>query len=1066
MFLKVILKEVLAFRIVDENLKIFVNNVMLLKKIESQSNALWKILQQLNVNQIFLLNNFNDCITQNQITSYNEFIGDYKKEDGTQIQGINGTINEFNQKNQTKFQKLNTLHKMILSTVSTSSFVDIAIESDEELVEAVDAFLKEFSTTNTAFEIAENDKVFIKYSELENLSKDLLGNWQTINYKLFNQYDLEKKAKNHTDTYKKKREKVLDNRLHSVTILDELLHDEEYKEQKYKGYNDIEFRFTPLNLNDYLIKRYTFLQEQYNFSLTHYNQNSATNVKDKKFSIKRTLDSLKNIERFLNMFQVVNANTQTDINFYDNLKNILEKHLNRDFDKLYNKVRNYLTKKDFSAEKFKLTFDNPNLAGGWATTQEITKSSFILKRYNEKRNSDDIFLAIWNKKAGGKTKLREKLSTTNLNNSYQRMDLYCWSNASRYLPHVFVLTKKYKGALSKEFIEKYDKGYHRLGDNFDKAFMTEYIGHLVKCLDEYENKEYSYKEFNYQFKQPEMYNNIDEFYRDAERQSYKMNFNNICSDTLHKYVNEGFLYLFQIYSKDFSTNKKEENFSSAKDLNTIYFESIFSKENVENQVFQINGGAELFYREKSIEGKVTHKANVPFDKKRKQAEDNKKSLFPYDLTKDKRYSKDKFFFNCPIKINFASQNVLGGGFNKKVNQKLSDVQYIIGLDRGERHLVYATVIDKKGNIIESKSLNIIESKYSDETYSTDYQQKLVEKANKRKQDRQNWDAVEGIKNLKDGYISHVVNVIRQLQQKYNAVIMLEELNRGFKNNRIHIENNVYQKFETALIKKFNYLIDKKDTSTYLKGQQLTLPITTLDKVYKQSGIVYFVPAWNTSKIDPTTGFVNLFYANSGIRYKNIEEAKKFVEKLDDIYFNATKNRFEFVIDYTKFFNESICSKNKWTLNTYGTRINSYLDKSSGYRVCDEIDLTDEFKKLFGKDYSSVSKDGILQKDSKEFFERFLKLFQLMCQLRNSKSGTEIDYMISPVEGVNGINFDSRSKREGLPQNADENGAYNIARKGLMLINQLYDQIENHSGNEKIKFNYIITNKEYLKHLQS
>ena len=57
-------------------------------------------------------------------------------------------------------------------------------------------------------------------------------------------------------------------------------------------------------------------------------------------------------------------------------------------------------------------------------------------------------------------------------------------------------------------------------------------------------------------------------------------------------------------------------------------------------------------------------------------------------------------------------------------------------------------------------------------------------------------------------------------------------------------------------------------------------------------------------------------------------------------------------------------------------------------------------------------------------------------MRNSITGTETDYLVSPVANADGIFYDSRRSSTALPQNADANGAYNIARKGLMLISKI------------------------------
>ena len=81
----------------------------------------------------------------------------------------------------------------------------------------------------------------------------------------------------------------------------------------------------------------------------------------------------------------------------------------------------------------------------------------------------------------------------------------------------------------------------------------------------------------------------------------------------------------------------------------------------------------------------------------------------------------------------------------------------------------------------------------------------------------------------------------------------------------------------------------------------------------------------------------------------------------------------------------------------------------------------------------------------------------MLQLRNSVTGTDIDYMISPVADKTGTNFDSRKNIKNLPVDADANGAYNIARKGVMAIENIMNGIS-----DPLK----ISNEDYLKFIQS
>ena len=86
----------------------------------------------------------------------------------------------------------------------------------------------------------------------------------------------------------------------------------------------------------------------------------------------------------------------------------------------------------------------------------------------------------------------------------------------------------------------------------------------------------------------------------------------------------------------------------------------------------------------------------------------------------------------------------------------------------------------------------------------------------------------------------------------------------------------------------------------------------------------------------------------------------------------------------------------------------------------------------------------------------------MVQMRNNITGQEEDNLISPVRNNEGIFFDTKAKIKGLPEDADANGAYNIARKGLMLIEQM-----KRTDDDKLnKIKYDITEKEWLNYIQN
>lgn len=448
----------------------------------------------------------------------------------------------------------------------------------------------------------------------------------------------------------------------------------------------------------------------------------------------------------------------------------------------------------------------------------------------------------------------------------------------------------------------------------------------------------------------------------------------------------------------------------------------------------------------------------------KNKDNNKKeSLFEYDLIKDRRYTVDKFMFHVPITMNFKSSG--SENINQDVKAYLchADDMHIIGIDRGERHLLYLVVIDLQGNIKEQFSLNEIVNDYNGNTYHTNYHDLLDVREDERLKARQSWQTIENIKELKEGYLSQVIHKITQLMVKYHAIVVLEDLNMGFMRGRQKVEKQVYQKFEKMLIEKLNYLVDKKADASVsgglLNAYQLTSKFDSFQKLGKQSGFLFYIPAWNTSKIDPVTGFVNLL----DTRYQNVEKAKSFFSKFDAIRYNKDKEWFEFNLDYDKFGKKAEGTRTKWTLCTRGMRIDTFRNKEKNSQWDNqEVDLTAEMKSLLEHYYIDIHgnlKDAISAQTDKAFFTGLLHILKLTLQMRNSITGTETDYLVSPVADENGIFYDSRSCGNQLPENADANGAYNIARKGLMLI----EQIKNAEDLNNVKFD--ISNKAWLNFAQ-
>lgn len=468
---------------------------------------------------------------------------------------------------------------------------------------------------------------------------------------------------------------------------------------------------------------------------------------------------------------------------------------------------------------------------------------------------------------------------------------------------------------------------------------------------------------------------------------------------------------------------------------------------------------------------------------------------PIDIIKDKRYTEDKYFLHFPITINY-------GVDDENINAKM--IEYIakhnnmnvIGIDRGERNLIYISVINNKGNIIEQKSFNLVNN--------YDYKNKLKNMEKTRDNARKNWQEIGKIKDVKNGYLSGVISKIARMVVDYNAIIVMEDLNRGFKRGRFKVERQVYQKFENMLISKLNYLVFKEkkadENGGILKGYQLTyLPKSAL-QIGKQCGCIFYVPAAYTSKIDPATGFINIFdfkkYSGSAINAK-VKDKKEFLMSMNSIrYVNEGSAEYEkighrqlfaFSFDYNNFktYNVSI-PVNEWTTYTYGERIKK-LYKDGRWSGSEVLNLTEDLIELM-EQYGIEYKDGhdiredISHMDemrNADFICNLFEKFKYTVQLRNSKSeaeGDDYDRLVSPVLNSHNGFFDSSDYKENeksddiiddkqiMPKDADANGAYCIALKGLYEINKIK---ENWSDDKKLKESELyIGVTEWLDYIQN
>jgi CRISPR-associated protein Cpf1 len=1113
----------ISFRLIHQNLPKFIDNIKAFDKIKNSlikdkfkiivsDNELGPIIQVDAVENMFVLSYFNETLTQTGIDKYNHLIGGYTPEEGKEkIKGLNEYINLYNQTAEkgTRLPKLQQLYKQILSDRSTASFIPEQFSNDNEVLENIEKFYQEINdhvlnkkvqSEHSLKEILKNlsdydlTKIYLRNDiSFTDISQNMLGDWGLLNGAMNNWYDHNYKGrgKNGTEKYEAEKKKYFHN-MDSFPI--EFVNDCLQLSDNPDYHKKIEDYFKLSGgLNDETGDLFVQIEKNYNAIKTLLNTPYPENknlAQDQNSvdRIKFFLDSIKSLQWFIKPLSGKGNEAEKDKKFYGEFT-ALWTTLDQ-ITPLYNKVRNYMTRKPYSTEKIKLNFENSTLLDGWDVNKEADNTGIIF------RKNGLYYLGIMNKK-------HNKIFKRDFENTnetfYEKMEYKFFKDITTMVPKCTTQLKDVKLQfleknsdyilqnenftsqlnISKEIFDlnnvffndkkKFQIDYLRQSGDRDgyKISLKKWIEFCMTFLKTYKSTAiYDYSSL----KSAATYNRIDEFYDDVNILLYNISFRNIPEVYISEMVDEGKLYLFQLYNKDFSPYSK-----GAPNMHTLYWKMLFDPDNLKNVVYKLNGQAEVFYRKSSIkdENRTVHKAGELINNKN-EMNDKKQSRFAYDIIKDRRFTIDKFQFHVPITMNFKARGL--NNINTEVNQylKKEDGIHIIGIDRGERHLLYFTLIDSQGNIKEQFSLNEIINNYNGQTYKTNYHTLLDKREGKRDEARKNWKTIETIKELKEGYLSQVIHKIAELMIKYNAIVILEDLNMGFMRGRQKVEKQVYQKFEKMLIDKLNYMADKKVDAAKLGGTlhayQLTNKFESFQKMGKQSGFLFYVPAWNTSKMDPMTGFVNLF----DTRYENVEKAKIFFGKFDHIYYNQTNGYFEFEVkNYDKFNPKAEGTRQDWTICTYSNRIESFRnpEKNSQWDSR-EINPTDEFVKLFEQyniDYKDNLKESICIQNEKDFFKRLLELFKLTLQMRNSISGTDIDYLISPIKNKNGEFFDSRTADDSLPKNADANGAYNIARKGLFLLEKLRKmdvmEFEKTKRVDRYGKTQWVPNKEWLRYAQ-
>lgn len=982
----------IAHRIIYQNLYTYIRNKKALDDLKI-------VLEEFRNEREFVVTDYSECLLQSGIDEYNTFIGQL-------IQRLK-EYGDSHPKSAMWHKRFKQLNKQILSPRIAPSWLPAAFTNDEMMVVAVRSFMNDVNPLLSALSKLINqietydDHIFIYHKSLRSIAAQMTGDYTALD-------DAFEIPRGHS---------------HSESLSLQWMSTDIKKDF---------FLFLKNQLSTTLvsIQECSSNAEEY-LNLKRAESNDYRRDNHASISIKRLVDAYKQLYHLLRPLIGTGDEEDRNEDFYGDFMPIMD--LLQPINKLFDSVRNWLTKAAFSNDSYPVYLGLATILENWCN-----KTVYL------KKNGKYYFLML------NGIDDAELLSgdTANTNTTLYRFYSQPANRIDANLTRQFVFSKKANAAKGRkehtmakfvrdhreELYEDWTRvkdGKYKSSDN--KEDLAHAINYFQKCIKLHPD----YKGFNFDFRSPAEYDDYASFVESLKGKLFRIEEKTVCWDSLLQLVEDGKALLFQLYNKDYANNSPS---NSTHNLHTLYWEAVFSPQNRISYDFRIEE-PKIYFREKAdVVQRTGDIHSVPL-----------------------RYQKPKMHLHIPILMNANAPKTKD--INQLILEKIQSGAFsrIIGIDRGERNLLYYSVLDMNGNIIKQASLNVING--------IDYHAKLMEKEIDLDDERRNWKARSGIRKLKEGYLSQAVHQLTNLILEHNAILVVEDLDESFKRGRQKRDMQIYQLFEKMLIEKLSYFVNKnvknkKQIGSTLHALQLTTPDNKLSETgIKQNGILFFVPPEYTSAIDPITGFCNLFDRDS------VKNVRSLLALFRRISYNAEKDWFEFEWDYqdvqqyTKL--EQCANPQLWVACTFGERIEWTGSKQYRNRKCERIALTAKFKILFEKykiEYQSGKnlKDELSSINKKDDINELKRLFFLTLSLRN-KPDKDTDYILSPIQCANGAFFDSRKVDKGvspkLPDNGDANGAYNIARKGLLALSKLKDGI-----NEQISLEEWILSVKRMSHV--
>jgi len=389
-----------------------------------------------------------------------------------------------------------------------------------------------------------------------------------------------------------------------------------------------------------------------------------------------------------------------------------------------------------------------------------------------------------------------------------------------------------------------------------------------------------------------------------------------------------------------------------------------------------------------------------------------------EIIKDRRYTKNQYSISISYNINRSVNNRKRVDLATIVDDTASAGR-IISVTRGTKDLVYYTVIDDGGSVIEARSLNVING--------INYAKMLAQISEERHDSNANFDIPKRVETIKEAYCAFAVHEIISAALKHNALIVVELISDAIKDKYSLLDNQVFLKFENVL--KNCLMSVKVKGARGMEPGSISNPLQLCnadDKSFR-NGILYQIPS-SYINICPVTGYADI------IDYYNIVSAgdiRNFFVRFENIVYNKEKARFEFSFDLKNIpiKLEKCPDRTKWTVLGRG-EITTYdpLTKSNHY-VFDAAQMLAETVSKEGLDPCANIVEHIDELSAATLKKMFNTFRNIAKGIVSECDEVPVSYYKSPVideADIKNKSLDNKSISEIKCYNLDEKARYYLA----------------------------------------